>query len=153
MPKEGISLRGSIRSCGYDRRLDCRSQKISKLARWFYKKIGRFSVDLLDLQLKKLCSTRQQEIFGGRREQIFASWCLITKITKISASRKFPSIWYNKYTRKCRTLWGRAWASWCRNIMSLMSDVTHQGIVYRARPILSLAGSWGKSKRMSSRCN
>jgi len=29
-------------------------------------------------------------------------------------------------TRKCRTLWGRAWASWCRNIMSLMSDVTHE---------------------------
>ena len=27
-------------------------------------------------------------------------------------------------TRKCRTLWGRAWASWYRNIMSLMSDVT-----------------------------
>ena len=29
-------------------------------------------------------------------------------------------------TRKCRTLWGRAWASWYRNIVSLMSDVTHQ---------------------------
>ena len=27
-------------------------------------------------------------------------------------------------TRKCRTLWERVWASWYRNIMSLMSDVT-----------------------------
>ena len=29
-------------------------------------------------------------------------------------------------TRKCRTLWGWAWASWYGNITSLMSDVTRQ---------------------------
>ena len=42
-------------------------------------------------------SARQQEMFGGRnfsREQIFASWRLIAKIAKISASRKFPAIRY-----------------------------------------------------------
>ena len=27
-------------------------------------------------------------------------------------------------TRKCRTLWGRAWASWYRNIIALTSEVT-----------------------------
>ena len=36
----------------------------------------------------------------------------------------------SQITRKCslyiRMLWGRAWASWCRGTMSLMSDVTHQ---------------------------
>ena len=44
-----------------------------------------------------MSSARQQEIFGGRnflREQIFATWRLIPKIAKISASQKFPAIQY-----------------------------------------------------------
>ena len=42
--------------------------------------------------------------------------CCSKLIAKIVARR-------DSITRKCRTLWGQAWASWYRNIMSLMRDV------------------------------
>ena len=58
--------RGSVRSCGDDRRVDHRSRKISALCSMHLRQIGQFSVNYWICGSKKLCSTRQQEIFGGR---------------------------------------------------------------------------------------
>ena len=43
----------------------------------------------------------EEEIFA---EQIFASWHLIAKIAKISASRKFPAIRYIMYAVKVNNI-------------------------------------------------
>ena len=81
------------------RRVDrrCR-EKFLQFARCFYDNIGQPSVDLLDLRLEgtELDSLSAKNLWRKKisLEQIFTSWCLIAKITKISASQKFPAIRY-----------------------------------------------------------
>ena len=77
------------------RRVDRRSRRFSEVCSMLLDKIGQLSIDLLDLQLKGTVLNSSERKFWRKiflREQIFASWCLIAKITKISASRKFPAI-------------------------------------------------------------
>ena len=71
------------------RRVDRRChKKFLQFARCFYDKIGQPSVDLLDLRLKRteLDSLSARNLWRKKisLEQIFTSWCLIAKITKIS---------------------------------------------------------------------
>ena len=68
---KGSELRGSIRSCGDDRRVDCKSPKISAICSIF--------LSYLILSSTTICSA-----FSTRCQQNF--W------RKISASRKFPAI-------------------------------------------------------------
>ena len=51
------------------------------------------------------------------------SFCVATLVWTLTQEHL-----YNMYILENveHALWGRAWASWYRNIMSLMSDVTHQ---------------------------
>ena len=87
-----------------ERRVDRRSlspPKISQFALCLYNKLGSIlSLDMrldgnalsfLDLSAKNFQRKKFscEEIFVGRN---FATWFLIAKITKISASRKFPAI-------------------------------------------------------------
>ena len=55
------------------------------------------------------------------REREWSQWSACEYQTTSQWGKKTCSI---SLTRKCRTLWERAWASWYGNIMSLMSDVT-----------------------------
>ena len=70
-------------------------KKFPQFARCFDDKIGQFSDNLLDLQLEGTVLDSSARTFWRKNflwEQIFANWCLIVKIAKISALRKFPTI-------------------------------------------------------------
>ena len=64
-------------------------EKIPQFARCFDDKIGQLSDNLLDLRVKSTVLDLSVRTFWRKKfswEQIFASWCLIVKIAKISAS-------------------------------------------------------------------
>ena len=58
--------------------------------------IGQFlsSYWICGLKTLYLVSSTRHQKENFLEEEIFASWCLITKLTKISASRNFPATRY-----------------------------------------------------------
>ena len=73
-------------------------EKFPLFARCFYDKTGQPSVDILDLRLEGTVfdSLSARNLWRKKfsLQQIFASWWLIAKIAKISASQNLPAIRY-----------------------------------------------------------
>ena len=89
---KGRELTPRMYSCG---ELIVGYEKFPQFARCFDDKIGQLSDNLLDLRVEGTVLDLSARTFWRKKfswEQIFASWCLIVKIAKISASRKFPTV-------------------------------------------------------------
>ena len=75
-------------------------KKFPLFAWCFYDKTGQPSVDILDVRLESTVfdSSSARNLWRKKfsLQKIFASWWLIAKIAKNSASQKFPAIQYIK---------------------------------------------------------
>ena len=89
---KGMELTPMMYICG---ELIVGHEKCPQFAQCFNDKTGHLSDNLLDLRLKGTVLDSSARKFWRKTfswEQIFASWCLIVKIAKTSALRKFPTI-------------------------------------------------------------
>ena len=85
MPKGGSWLQRSIHSCRDDRWVIVDREKFPQFAHWFYDK---FSVDLLDVQLKHTARLSQLVSKKVLEEEVFVNWRLIMKITNFCLTKE-----------------------------------------------------------------
>ena len=81
------------------RRVDRRSQKISAVCSMLLRQNRSTFCRFTGSAVRRYCAWLVSKKFVEKKfswEQIFASWCLIVKIAKISASQKFPAIRYHR---------------------------------------------------------